>query len=63
MNSASCAERAQFGDEGRAGVIAATGDDDIGAFFGEGERGGAADAGQRTSDQDDGMAHTTSPRI
>ena len=32
-----------------------------GAFVGEGERGGAADAGQRAGDQDNGIAHVISP--
>ena len=55
------AERAEFGDQRLAGVVAAAGDDDAGAFAGKGQGGGAADAGQGAGDQDNGIAHVISP--
>ena len=55
------AEATQFGDQLLAGVIAAAGNDEAGAFLREGQCGGAADAGKRASDQNNWMAHVTSP--
>ena len=45
------AKPAKFADQRLAGIIAAAGNHDIGTFMGEGERGGAADPGQRAGDQ------------
>jgi hypothetical protein len=55
------AERAKLCDQRLANVIAAAGDDEIGAFFGEGECGGAADAGQGASDEDNRTGRVSSP--
>ena len=44
----------QLDDERGAGVVAAAGDDEVGAFAGKGQRGGAANAGQGAGDQDGG---------
>ena len=55
------AECAKLRDQCLTGVIAATGDDEIGAFFGEGECGGAADTGQGASDEDNRTGHVSSP--
>ena len=41
--------------------LPAASDDDARALLGEGDSGGATDAGQRTCDQDDGAAHGPSP--
>src|SRR6202011_4492630 len=57
------AERTQLGDEPLAFVIAAAGNDEAGTFAGEGERGGAADAGECACDQNDLIAHGTSPSM
>jgi hypothetical protein len=57
------ADSTQFADQSLAGIIAAAGNDDTGAFIGEGERGGTADAGQGASNQDDGVLHASSPSI
>lgn len=46
---------AKLGDQRLSGVIAAAGNDQTGAFAGESEGGGAADAGQGTCDQNDGF--------
>jgi hypothetical protein len=56
------AQRTQLGDQRSACVIAAAGNDDIRAFPREGERAGAADTGQGTCDQNNWMAHETSPQ-
>jgi hypothetical protein len=55
------AERAKLADQLLAGVVAAAGNDEIGAFFREGERGGAADTGQGASDENNGTGHLISP--
>ena len=48
----------QLGFEGPALGLVTAGDEDRGAFPGEGERGGATDAGQGAGDQDDGSTHS-----
>jgi hypothetical protein len=55
------AQRAKLANQFLAGVIAAAGNDEIGAVFREGERGGAADTGQGASDEDNGTGHVSSP--
>jgi hypothetical protein len=50
-------ERAQLLDERVAGLLAPAGDDQVRALFGEGDGGGATDAGQGASDQYDWVAH------
>jgi hypothetical protein len=55
------AKRAKLLHQSRAGIIAATGNDDAGAITGEGECGGPADAGQRAGNEDNLLAHVTSP--
>src|SRR6202040_3745595 len=50
-------ERAQLLDEGLAGLIAPTGNDQLRALPGEGDGGGAPDAGQGASDQYDWLTH------
>src|SRR5271163_4857083 len=55
------AEAAKLGRKLLAGVLVAAGNDESGAFRRESESGRAADAGQRTCDQDNGGAHGSSP--
>jgi hypothetical protein len=55
------AERAELGFERLAFDFAAAGSDDGGAVLGKGKSGGAADAGQRASDKDDGSGHCRCP--
>jgi hypothetical protein len=55
------AKRAKFGDQRLAGVIVTAGDDNSGAFTGEGESRGTANAGQGAGDQDNGITHVISP--
>jgi len=55
------AQRAKLANQFLAGVVAAAGNDEIGAFFGEGECGGAADTRQGARDEDNGTGHVTSP--
>jgi hypothetical protein len=50
-------ERAQLLNERLAGLITPTGNDDLRALLGEGDGGGATDAGQGASDQDYWVAH------
>ena len=50
-------ERAQFLDERLAGLITPTGNDHLRALLGEGDGGGATDAGQGASDQYDWVTH------
>jgi hypothetical protein len=45
--------RAQLFNKGLAGLVTPAGNDHLRAFFGEGHGGGATDAGQGASDQDD----------
>jgi hypothetical protein len=54
-------ERAELRGQRLTGVVAAAGNDEIGAFFREGGRGGAADTGQGTSDEDNRTGHVKSP--
>jgi hypothetical protein len=51
------AERMELGFQRLAFGLAAAGGDDGCAVLGEGQRGGAADAGQCAGDQDDGRGH------
>ena len=51
------AEGAQFSGQLAAGFLTAAGHDNVGAFMGEGQGRGAADAGQGASDQDGGGVH------
>src|SRR5260370_38890081 len=51
------AEAAKFGFEGFAFRVPAAGDDDAGALLGEGDGGGAPDAGQGPGNQDNRRAH------
>jgi hypothetical protein len=53
---------AKLDGQGFTCVIASAGNDDACAFFREGEGRGAANASQCTGDQDDRLAHVTSPR-
>src|SRR6266852_1237627 len=55
------AQRAEFGHQRLAGVITAAGNDQVCAFMREGKSGGAANAGQGASDEDNGFTHVTSP--
>jgi hypothetical protein len=55
------AAAAKFCFECFAFRVPAASDDDAGVILGEGDSGGATDAGQRTCDQDDGAAHGPSP--
>ena len=55
------AECPQFGDQSQARVLATPGNDKPGTFVREGEGGGAADAGQRAGDEDNGVTHMSSP--
>ena len=50
-------ESAQLLDERFAGVITPTGNDQLRAFLGKGDGGGAPDAAQAAGDQDNGSAH------
>ena len=50
-------ERAQLLDERLAGLITPTGNDHLRALLGEGDGGGATDAGQGAGDQYDWVAH------
>ena len=50
-------ERAQLFNERLASLIAPTGNDHLRALLGEGERGGATDAGQGSRDQYDWVTH------
>src|SRR6202051_5013141 len=50
-------ERAQFLNERVAGLITPSGNDDLRALLGEGDGGGAPDAGESTRDQDYWVAH------
>src|SRR6201991_1839382 len=50
-------ERAQLGDERLAGLITPAGNDHVGALPGEGDGGGATDAGQGAGDQYDWVTH------
>jgi hypothetical protein len=50
-------ERAQFFNERLAGLITPAGNDHLRAFFGEGDGGGATDAGQGSRDQYDWVTH------
>src|SRR4029077_4447819 len=52
---------AQLISQRLAGLIAPTGNDDVRALLGEGDGGGAPDTGKSTCDQDDGVAHGSSP--
>jgi hypothetical protein len=52
-------ERTQFLDERLAGLIAATGNDHLGALPGECDGGGAPNAGESSGDQDNLSAHVT----
>jgi hypothetical protein len=54
-------ERAQLLDECLAGLITPTGNDHLRALLGEGDGGGAADAGEATGDQDYWVAHISDP--
>src|SRR5712671_4026631 len=54
-------ERAQLVDERLAGLIAPTGNDHLRALPGESDGGGPPDAGQPTCNQNNGVAHGTSP--
>ena len=54
-------ERAQFLDERLAGLVTPAGNDNRRALFGEGEGGGASDAGQTSGDQYDRRAHDPTP--
>jgi len=55
------AKRMQFLRQRQAGVVMATRDNEVAAFAFKGQRGGASDPGQRTSDQDDLSAHVETP--
>jgi hypothetical protein len=57
MNSAS-APSAQFLGKLLACLVAPSGDDDVRSPLGEGDRGGAADASERTGDQNDRLVHS-----
>jgi len=48
-----CAERAQFLGECGTGLVTSASDDHVRALLGEGDGGGAADAGECTGDQND----------
>jgi len=55
------AELAQLLDERLAGIITPTGNDYLRALPGEGNGSSAADPGQSTGNQDDGVGHGSSP--
>src|ERR1700756_2743306 len=52
-------ERAQLLDERLAGLVTPTGNDHLRALLGEGDGGGAPDAGESAGDQDNLRAHST----
>ena len=54
------AERTQFGGQSLASLFVTAADNHARLFLGEGNCGGAADAGERASDEDDGMIHVNS---
>jgi hypothetical protein len=55
------AQFAQFAGQGLPDVVAAAGDDQPRALAREGQRGGAADAGEGAGDEDDGSGHGRLP--
>ena len=55
------AEPAQLARELLAGVLVAAGNHEPGAFLGKSQSGGSADPGECAGDQDNGVAHKSSP--
>jgi len=56
MNSASEPRERKLLDERLAGLITPTGNDDLCTLPGEGDGGGATDAGEGSGDQNDGLS-------
>ena len=56
-----CTQRAQLLGERLAGLVSPTRDNHLRALLGEGNRGGAPNAGEATGNQDDLRAHDLSP--